>query len=119
MSDRSPPPAGTRATPPPLILEIPQDEGDEFPDYVLIRQGLYARAYAYPPGSDAGAIFLRYQAALEWCCQAAWMGGDIDGGDFQSEMVERGVLVEVPASEEFKAEWQEDTMFVMAWRKDA
>ena len=55
--------------------------------------------------------------ALQWCAQHAWEGGDIDGGDFQSEMIERGILVEVPASQEFKDEWDTDVMYVMAWRE--
>ena len=98
-----------------VILEVPCGEGDEFPDHVLVRRKNHARVYHYPPGE----IFLRYQDALEWCCQHSWLGGDIDGGDFQAEMIERGILIEVPASEKFREEWDEDTMFVMAWRKDA
>ena len=53
--------------------------------------------------------------AIEWCCQSAWMGCDIDGGYFQDKMVDLGLLVEVPASPEVKEEWDCDTMFTMPW----
>ena len=55
--------------------------------------------------------------ALLWCAAQAWEGNDIDGGDFQNEMIERGIMVEVPASQEFKDEHLSDHMYVMAWSK--
>lgn len=37
--------------------------------------------------------------ALEWCSEIAFAGMDIDGGEFQAEMVRLGLLITVPASE--------------------
>ncbi len=61
------------------------------------------------------------RAALEEFAQRAWEGYDIDGGDFQEIMVKHGLMVEVPADEEFRAEWDCDTMFVLSWtpKRDA
>jgi hypothetical protein len=57
--------------------------------------------------------------AIEEMCQLATDGCDIDGGDFHDLMVRLGLFVEVPADEDFKEEWDCDTMFVLAWRQDA
>ena len=65
---------------------------------------------------DSGAGEAGLRAALEEITQLAWEGADIDGGDFHELMVRRGLFVEVPASEEFKDEWDCDTMFVLSWK---
>ena len=57
--------------------------------------------------------------ALEWVTQHMWEDWAIDGGDWQAKMVKLGVLVEVPATEEFKEQWGDaDTMFVLQWQTD-
>lgn len=58
---------------------------------------------------------IKLRSMLQWCAEETWDGGDIDWGCFQDEMVKAGFFVEVPASEEFKEEWDADTMFVLAW----
>jgi len=44
-----------------------------------------------------------------------WGFTDPDAGDFHDHAVEQGLLVPVPASEEFKAEWGSDEMMVFSW----
>lgn len=44
-----------------------------------------------------------------------WGYSDPDGGDFQDRAVEQGLLVEVPADEAFKAEYDSDTMYTWIW----
>ena len=51
-----------------------------------------------------------FKAALEWCSEYVFEGMDIDGGDFQDEMVRLGLLKSVPASEQQKAEYDVDDM---------
>jgi hypothetical protein len=46
----------------------------------------------------------------------SFQGLDIDGGDAQDKAQELGLIIEVPADEEFRAEYDSDTMFVLAWR---
>ncbi len=48
--------------------------------------------------------------------EGSWMGGDIDGGDAQDKAEELGLIVEVPADQEFRDEYDSDTMLVLAWR---
>ena len=104
--ERRPTPAGTRETERGhLILEIPQDEGDEFPDYVLIRQGRYARAYKYPPGDGAGGIFLKYQEALEWI-YAACSDPKLTGAKIVDGLVLREILVRTANSDDFVLSWK-------------
>ena len=55
------------------------------------------------------------RSALEWCAERVFQGCDIDGGDFQDEMVERGIMVSEPAPDEWKIEWDADKWFVLAW----
>ena len=55
------------------------------------------------------------RSILQWCAEETWEGGDIDWGYFQDEMVKAGFFVEVPASEEFREEWESDTMYVLSW----
>lgn len=56
------------------------------------------------------------RAMLKWCALQAWKGCDIYGGDFQDEMVQRGLMVKVPGDEAFCEEWGDDAeMFVLAW----
>lgn len=56
----------------------------------------------------------RLREALGWTANQVWEY-TLDGGTFQDEMIERGLMVEVPASERFREEWDADTMYVMAW----
>lgn len=44
-----------------------------------------------------------------------WNQGDIDGAECQERAVAQGLLVEVPADEAFKAEYDRDTMFTWSW----
>jgi hypothetical protein len=68
--------------------------------------------------ADELGELLRYREALAWCVRE-WLNGgyagDIDGGAFQDEMEARGVLVRVPASREYREEWDVDTMLVARW----
>ena len=57
----------------------------------------------------------KLRSMLQWCAEETWEGGDIDWGYFQDEMVKAGFFVEVPASEEFREEWESDTMYVLSW----
>jgi hypothetical protein len=53
------------------------------------------------------------RSALEWAC-----GGD-SGYEFNETwdgLVHRGLLVEVPASDEYRSEWESDTMWVWRWQ---
>ena len=59
----------------------------------------------------------KLRSIIESCCECVWDGCDIDGGDFQDWLVADGLLVEVPASEDFAAEWGEDaTMYSLVWK---
>ena len=44
-----------------------------------------------------------------------WGFGDLDGGDFHDYAVRQGLLVSVPADEDFEAEWGSDEMMVFSW----
>lgn len=64
----------------------------------------------------AGPTFRDVLSALEWCARYIWQGAtEIDGGDFQAEMLRRGLMVEVPASEQIKEEWDTETMLTFTW----
>ncbi len=54
----------------------------------------------------------RMRAALEELAELS-RDGEIDGGEFQVIMLRHGLMVEVPANEEFKAEHGGDTMLVL------
>ena len=60
------------------------------------------------------AEIARLRAVLDWCAQQA-STGDIDGFNFQAEMERRALLAKVPADEEFREEYGQDTMLVPAW----
>ena len=53
--------------------------------------------------------------ALQWCSAEVWEGVDMDGGTFQDHFESEGLLVQVPASKEFREEWDADTMYVWKW----
>ena len=53
----------------------------------------------------------------EWCCEQAWEGYDIDGGEFQAKAEELGLIVKVPASTQVRDEYDMDWMYDMAWSK--
>ena len=55
------------------------------------------------------------RAALWWCTESVWDGHDIDGGEFQGQMVERGLMVIVPADEEFKSQYDATEMYAWNW----
>lgn len=57
----------------------------------------------------------KLREALRWCAEAAWEGSSIEGYDFQDMMEREGLMVEVPADEAFREEWDSDTMYVLAW----
>ena len=57
----------------------------------------------------------KLREVLQWCAEQVWEGGDIEVGDFQDAMVNAGLLVEVEADEDFKAEWDTEVMYVLAW----
>ena len=59
----------------------------------------------------------KLREALEWCAREHQDGGDIDGGSWQDMMERLGLLVEVPASEAFREDWDCDTMYVLAWSR--
>ena len=65
------------------------------------------------------AEIARLREALEWIMQLAWEGCDVDGGDLQDLMTRLELLVEVPADDEHRAEYDADTMFVLAWSEEA
>ena len=44
-----------------------------------------------------------------------WGYSEPDAGDFHEYAVEQGLLVPVPADEEFKAEWGAEEMYVFSW----
>ncbi len=53
---------------------------------------------------------------VEWCmATASWQGYDLHGGDMQDKAEELGLLVQVPADEAFREEYDSDEMFVVAW----
>lgn len=45
----------------------------------------------------------------------SWELSNIDGGDFQEEAEKLGLMVTVPADEEFKREHDQDTMLTWSW----
>ena len=53
---------------------------------------------------------------LERMAEDCWNGNNIDGGFFQDLMVEKGLMVEVPAPPEWSEEWDSDTMYQLAWK---
>lgn len=60
---------------------------------------------------EGGAMSVerRMRAALEELAELS-RDGEIGGGEFQDVLIERGLMVEVPASEAFRAENGGDTM---------
>ena len=52
---------------------------------------------------------------FEHLALTVWEFCDIDGGEFQDHAVEQGLLVSVPADEQFRAEYDCDTMFTWSW----
>lgn len=73
---------------------------------------------SWPPPCARRAMAERDEArkALEWCAEQVFEGCDIDGGGFQDEMVKRGIMVSEPAPDDYKAEWDADEWFVLAWK---
>lgn len=64
--------------------------------------------------------FGRLEAALEWCSREVWIRGhSIDGGDFEETMLRERLVVEVPATEEERADWGVDRVFTWVWSKRA
>lgn len=57
----------------------------------------------------------RLREFFEHMAHEQWGFSEIDGGDFQDRAVEQGLLVEVPADEQFKAEFDCDVMFSFSW----
>ena len=62
----------------------------------------------------------KHRELFEHVTHALWeFTGDIEWSDWQDKAEELGLLVSVPASEDFKAEWEADEMFVWAWSEAA
>jgi len=57
----------------------------------------------------------KLREALEWIWREMMAGGPADI-DTQDTLERLGLLVEVPADERFKQDWDADTMYVLAWR---
>lgn len=49
------------------------------------------------------------------CREGIWEGLDYSGADAQDWLEEHGLLVKVPADEQFREEWDADTMLALAW----
>ena len=64
---------------------------------------------------ERGAEIRRLRDAIGALAESWRDGCDIDGGDFQEVMVKYGLLVSVPADESFRAEFDADEMYVLAW----
>ena len=60
----------------------------------------------------------KLREALEWIWVEVLAGG-MDDLDFQNTLEELGLLVEVPADEQFREDWDADTMYVLAWQAKA
>lgn len=75
----------------------------------------WAEARACDRMDDLIVEITKLRAALQYCATQVSNGYDIDGGYFQDEMIARGLMVEVPADEAFKAEYDSDVMYVLAW----
>ncbi len=54
--------------------------------------------------------------ALEWISSEFNSGTGPTDLDYFDTMVNLGLLVPVPATEEFKDDWGEDTMYVLSWK---
>jgi len=57
----------------------------------------------------------RLRGFFEHLSLTVWEFCDIDGGEFQDRAVEQGLLVSVPADEQFKAEYDCDEMYTWSW----
>ena len=57
----------------------------------------------------------KLRQALEWIWREMMFGGPTDI-DTQDTLVTLGLLIEVPADEQFREDWDADTMFVLAWQ---
>ena len=55
------------------------------------------------------------RAAIRRICHDVWGYDDPDGGDVQDYLVEVGILIEVPASEAVREEYDCETMFTPRW----
>jgi len=71
--------------------------------------GLHAASVAM---GEAAAEITRLRKAFQWCC---WDSQGFNGFEFQDEMERRGLLVPVPASPEFRDEYDADTILVWEW----
>jgi len=65
--------------------------------------------------SEALAERNKLREALEWIWSEMACGGPTDI-DTQDTLEKLGLLVEVPADERFKQDWDADTMYVLAWK---
>jgi len=57
----------------------------------------------------------KLRQALEWIWREMACGGPADI-DTQDTLEKLGLLVEVPADEQFREDWDADTMYVLAWK---
>ncbi len=56
---------------------------------------------------------------IERICTEVWGYDDPDHGDIQDHLVDKGILVNVPASDEVRTEFECDTMYVLKWTQRA
>ncbi len=56
--------------------------------------------------------------ALEWVAEEYQSAGAPNDIDWFDTMRNLGLLVPVPATEEFKDDWGEDTMYVLSWKAE-
>lgn len=82
----------------------PTDEG-----YNLVRDGR--------PEMDPEEERDMLRACFDALCDQAFEGGDIDGGDFQNILESMGVLVLVPATRQFREDWDAEEMFIQRWKE--
>ena len=65
--------------------------------------------------SDERTENTRLREFFEAMAKDVWDLHTIDGGNFQDAAEKLGLIVRVPADEQFKAEWDADEMFVWSW----
>ena len=64
---------------------------------------------------EAQAELANLREMFESVCRLTWDCEEIDGGYWQDEAERRGLLVLVPADDEFRAAWDQDCMYTWSW----
>jgi len=65
--------------------------------------------------NKTGAENAKLRQFFETIAKDVWDLHTVDGGDFQDTAERLGLIVRVPADEQFKEEYGSDEMFVWAW----